>query len=220
MFGLITSDHTSSFGGLIDVKEELTDLDDAVMIQSLDFEQDATTDLTLQASHPILEELQIDLQLLDQPASTNMATTSTKATKRKLESALPIDGAGGVTLTTAARPLETSESAIEDAHVEANPIEAMPPIAKRARLGSLTEPLDSDADAQALPHAASKFDTSRPGHLDYYFKTANVSAVSVNTPESKLTRMSSTCSASFPSHHTTSTANKSIPPKRQRLSCR
>lgn len=65
MFGLITSDHTSSFGGLINVKEELTNLDDAVMIQSLDFEHDATADLALQASRPILEELQIDLQLLD-----------------------------------------------------------------------------------------------------------------------------------------------------------
>ena len=93
-------------------------------------------------------------------------------------------------------------SPIEDSSVEANPIEAMPPIAKRARLGSLTKPSDVDAQAfRGLP-AVSEPNTSRPGHcLDYYFKTktANISAAPVNMPKLTLT-----CSMSIPSHCPTS----------------
>ena len=84
-FGLITSDHASTFGGLVDVKEEPTNLelnDTSIMIQSLEFKHDSTADLTLQASRPLLEELEIDLQLLNQPASRSAVNTSTTATKR------------------------------------------------------------------------------------------------------------------------------------------
>ena len=107
-FGLITSDHASTFGGLLDVKEELTE-DDAIMPHpdSLEFEHNSTADLALHASHPILEELRVDLRLLDQPqgAQHTMTTGGTEtitATKRKLESMSPADTVhiGGASITT------------------------------------------------------------------------------------------------------------------------
>ncbi|KAF8546806.1 hypothetical protein OG21DRAFT_1479620 [Imleria badia] len=180
-FGLITSDHMSTFGGLIDIEEELTEDDDAATIQSLEFEYDATADLALQASRPVLEELKIDLQLLDQPASPNVMNT-TGAAKRKLESTLSVDRAGGATLTTSltTTALSSERPPIGDSCIDISPIEAVPPVSKRARLGSLTKP--SDSDAQALVHAVSELDTSRPGRLDHYFKTKTTNVLA--TPES------------------------------------
>ena len=139
------------FGGLIDIKEELTELDDAVTIHSLEFEHDTTADLAFQASRPILKELNIDLQLLNQPARPNTVNAAT-ATKRKLESMLPIDRVGAAapttTLTTTTLSSETSFIAsVEASPIEASPVnsEAMPSVAKRAWLGSLSELSDSDA---------------------------------------------------------------------------
>lgn len=63
-FGLTRSDHASTFGSMIDVKEEL---DEVMMTESLGFEHDATADLAVQATRPVLEELHIDPSLLDQP---------------------------------------------------------------------------------------------------------------------------------------------------------
>ncbi|KAI9570013.1 hypothetical protein HD554DRAFT_2019437 [Boletus coccyginus] len=69
IFRLITPKHASTFDRLVDVKEEPIEFDDTIMIQLLKFEHDTTADLALQASCPIFEELKIDLQLLNQPAS-------------------------------------------------------------------------------------------------------------------------------------------------------
>ena len=95
VFGLITSDHASTFGGLLHVKEELAE-DDAIMPHpdSLEFEHDSTADLALHTSRPILEELRVDLHLLDQPqgAQHTMTTGGTEtitAAKCKLESMSP-----------------------------------------------------------------------------------------------------------------------------------
>ena len=202
-FGLITSDHTSTFGGLIDVKEELTELDDAVAIHSLEFEHDTTADLALQANRPILEELNIDPRLLNQPAISSPSTMNvTTAAKRKSESVLPVDRIGGATLMTALSS-ETPPT-VEDPSIEAGPTnsEAVPPVAKRARLGSRSRL--SDSEGRALHHttpAVSESDTSRPGHLDHYFKarTAHVSATPVNVPKPMSTCGIASKSRLFPS---------------------
>ncbi|KAF8423457.1 hypothetical protein L210DRAFT_3570273 [Boletus edulis BED1] len=212
-FGLIFSDHTSTFGGLIDVKEELTELDDAVAIHSLEFEHDATADLALQASRPILEGLNINPQLLNQPATDSpSAVNVTTAAKRKSESVLHVDRVGGATLTTTLTT--TTSPTIKDPSVEAAPAdsEAVPPVAKRARLGSRSQLSDSEPEGQT-PHCAmpavAESDTSRPGHLNYYFKarTAHVSAraTPVNAPKPTSTCGIVSKSGSFPSRCPTST---------------
>ncbi|KAG6379441.1 hypothetical protein JVT61DRAFT_11916 [Boletus reticuloceps] len=138
-FGLITSDHTSTFGGLIDIKEELTELDDAaaIVLHSLEFEHDTTTDLALQASRPILEGLNIDPWLLNEPATGSpTAANVATAAKRKSESVLPVDRVGRAALATA-----PSFPTIEDSSVKTAPVDldTAPPVAKRARLGSRSE---------------------------------------------------------------------------------
>ena len=161
-FGLTRSDHASTFGGMIDVKEEL---DEVMMTESLGFEHDATADLAVQATRPVLEELHIDPSLLDQPweagarksselqvplepARSSLPVGSITAAKHKLESLLA-DEALGSRLSPAP---ELVESPIE---VQTLPVET-PPVTKRVRLGS-----DSLASITSAP-------TSQ---LDYYFKT-------------------------------------------------
>ena len=117
---MITFNHASIFGGLVDITEEPTNLklnDTSIIIQSLEFKHDSTADLVLQASCPLLEELEIDLQLLNQPASRSAVNTSTTATKHRYESMLPVYNVGGT-------------SSIKDSSVEVNPIKAMPPVIK------------------------------------------------------------------------------------------
>ncbi|KAF8124424.1 hypothetical protein EV363DRAFT_1540574 [Boletus edulis] len=208
-FGLISSDHTSTFGGLIDAKEELTELDDAVAIHSLEFEHDAAADLALQASRPVLEGLNIGPQLLNQPATDSpSAVNVTTAAKHKSESALHVDRVGGATLTTTTSPT-TKDPSVEAAPADS---EAVPPVAKRARLGSRSQLSDSEPEGQtprcAMP-AVAESDTSRPGHLNYYFK-ARTAHVSARATPANAPKPTSTCgvvskSGSFPSRCPTST---------------
>ena len=53
VFGLTQSDHASTFGGMIDIKEELAEIEieEAMPVtNSLSFDHDATADLALQAA--------------------------------------------------------------------------------------------------------------------------------------------------------------------------
>ncbi|KAG0692816.1 hypothetical protein DFH29DRAFT_1043843 [Suillus ampliporus] len=79
-FGLVTSENTTTFGGLL-VKEETVEMD---LAQDFDVGMD---DLAFQASHRvIIEEWQIDPALLQQPASRAMLPMLPSPTKRKVVS--------------------------------------------------------------------------------------------------------------------------------------
>ena len=183
-FGLITSNHASMFGGLLNVKEELAE-DDAIMPhpKSLEFEHDSTADLALHASCPILKELRVDLHLLDQPqgAQHTVATGGMEtitATKHKLESMSPADTVhiGGASITTKTSPLLLDVSSPPEdplGCIEAITTKAAPLVTKRARLGSLTKLSDPAAPAPPSAHSPPKFDVTCPqGQLDYYFGTS------------------------------------------------
>ena len=161
-FGLTWSDHASTFGGMINVKEEL---DEVMMTESLGFEHDAAADLVVQAIHPVLKELHIDPSLLDQPweagahksselqvplepALSSLPVGSITAAKCKLEFLLVDEALGSCSFPAP----KLTESPIE---VQTLPIET-PPVTKWIRLGS--DSLASIASAHT-------------SQLNYYFKT-------------------------------------------------
>ena len=168
VFGLTRSDHASTFGGMIDIKEELTELDTVMATESLGFEHDATADLAVQATRPILEELHIDLSLLDQPweagarksaelqvpldpALSSQPVESITATKRKLESLLADEALGS-----------RSSPASKLVEVQTLPPVEAPPVTKRVRLGSDSLTMRSEFTLAPSPPTSQ---------LDHYFKT-------------------------------------------------
>jgi hypothetical protein len=186
-FGLTQSDHASTFGDMIDIKEELTEIeiDEAVPVtNSLSFDHDAAANLTLQVTRPILEELHIDPSLLDQPwkaearksaklpvplvpVLSSQPVKSITITKRKLE-LLITNEALESHLSLASKLIKSPVD------VQTPPIKApRPPITKQAQLGSDLDRAQSEATSTLAPAHVTSVASPRPptGQLNHYFKT-------------------------------------------------
>jgi hypothetical protein len=204
-FGLTQSDHALTFGGMIDIKEELAEIeiDEVVPVtNSLSFDHDAAADLALQVTRPILEELHIDPSLLDQPwkaearksaelpvplvpVLSSQPVESITTTKRKLELLIANEA-----LESHLSPAsELIESPVD---VQTPPVKAPRPlVTKRARLGSDLDVAQSEATATLPPAHVASVASPRPptGQLDHYFKTMARFPLTI-TPSNTLKPMS------------------------------
>ena len=206
-FGLTTSNHTTTFGGLLQIKEEVIELDnDGIVLgtRSLNFEQDASADAAIQTSRAAFEELHIDLSLLDQPSGcTGHADHHSKS-----DSGAVITDKAGSQATSTKRKLVDSDSddlvsapiqgrdITRETHGPSLQVSVPPPSpsSKRPRL-DLPGPFQLPSNSESTmmdPGTTFSRDVSAaasPSQLNYYFKAVGpgLSSTGTDVPKPKST---------------------------------
>ena len=198
-FCLTMSNHTTTFGGLLQIKEEVIKLDNdgiALATRSLNFEQDASANAAIQTSQAAFKELHIDLSLLDQP-SCCMGHADHHS---KSDSGAAITGkAGSQATSTKCKLVDSHSDDLVSAPIQGRDITwethgpslqvSVPPPSPSSKRPQLDLPgpfqLPSDSESTMMgPRTTFSRDVSAaasPSQLDYYFKAVGLGLSSTDT---------------------------------------